>query len=79
MFINIILFDIGPFDAVHHIFALTVFEDQLYWTDWVTKSIERCHKYHCENYTTIATAIHRPMDIQVFHPYRQAPCNKIFT
>ncbi|XP_035218425.1 low-density lipoprotein receptor-related protein 1-like isoform X2 [Stegodyphus dumicola] len=61
----------GPYDAVHHIFALTVFEDQLYWTDWVTKSIERCHKYHCDNYTTIATTTHRPMDIQVFHPYRQ--------
>ncbi|XP_054720384.1 low-density lipoprotein receptor-related protein 1-like [Uloborus diversus] len=66
----------GPFDAVHHIFALTVFEDQLYWTDWVTKSIERCHKYHCENYTTIATTTHRPMDIQVFHPYRQTSLKK---
>ncbi|GIY95881.1 low-density lipoprotein receptor-related protein 2 [Caerostris extrusa] len=63
----------GQFDAVHHIFALTVFEDQLYWTDWVTKSIERCHKYHCGNYSTIATTTHRPMDIQVFHPFRQTP------
>ncbi|CAL1298011.1 unnamed protein product [Larinioides sclopetarius] len=63
----------GQFDAVHHIFALTVFEEQLYWTDWVTKSIERCHKYHCMNYTTIATTTHRPMDIQVFHPFRQTP------
>ncbi|GFY45676.1 low-density lipoprotein receptor-related protein 1 [Trichonephila inaurata madagascariensis] len=63
----------GQFDAVHHIFALTVFEDQLYWTDWVTKSIERCHKYHCANYSTIVTTTHRPMDIQVFHPFRQTP------
>nr|XP_042899679.1 low-density lipoprotein receptor-related protein 1 isoform X4 [Parasteatoda tepidariorum] len=63
----------GQFDAIHHIFALTVFEDQLYWTDWVTKSIERCHKYHCLNYSTIATTTHRPMDIQVFHPFRQTP------
>ena len=30
---------------LHHIFALSVFEDFLYWSDWETKSIERCHKY----------------------------------
>ncbi|XP_067123645.1 low-density lipoprotein receptor-related protein 1 isoform X3 [Centruroides vittatus] len=63
----------GPIDAVHHIFALTVFEDQLFWTDWETKSIEKCHKYHCHNFTTVTTTAHRPMDIQVLHPYRQQP------
>lgn len=63
----------GSMNAVHHIFALTVFEDYLYWTDWETKSIHRCHKYTCSNQTVVTTNIHRPMDIQVHHPFRQIP------
>ena len=62
-------------NKVHHVFALSVFEDYIYWSDWETKSIERCHKYHCTNITTLATTAHRPMDLQVYHPYRQIPLN----
>lgn len=50
---------------LHHIFAMTVFEDFIYWTDWETKSIEKCHKYRGDQRETILTTIHRPMDIQV--------------
>jgi integrin beta 2 len=60
-------------NKVHHIFALTAFEDYIYWSDWETKSIERCHKYHCTNVTTVTTSAHRPMDLQIYHPYRQLP------
>ena len=28
-----------------HIFAITVFEDSIYWTDWEHSSIRRAHKY----------------------------------
>ncbi len=28
-----------------HIFAITVFEDYIYWTDWEHSSIRRAHKY----------------------------------
>ncbi|KAG1687419.1 Prolow-density lipoprotein receptor-related protein 1 [Nymphon striatum] len=58
---------------LHHIFSLTVFEDYLYWTDWETKSVERCHKYTGENHQTIAKTIHRPMDLQIYHPNKQPP------
>ncbi|XP_047119261.1 low-density lipoprotein receptor-related protein 1 [Schistocerca piceifrons] len=57
----------------HHIFAITVFEDYLYWTDWETKSVERAHKYFGNDTKTLKTLIHRPMDIHVFHPFRQQP------
>ena len=50
---------------LHHIFAMTVFEDYIYWTDWETKSVEKCHKYNGTQRETIITTIHRPMDIQV--------------
>ncbi|KAI9558491.1 hypothetical protein GHT06_015278 [Daphnia sinensis] len=61
---------------LHHIFALTVFEDSIYWTDWETKSVEKCHKYNGGDRETIITTIHRPMDIQVYHPLRQRPLEK---
>jgi len=56
---------------LHHIFALTVLEDYLYWTDWETKSVERCHKYSGTDCSTLTTTVHRPMDIHVYHPLRQ--------
>ena len=62
---------LNPGLNLHHIFALTVFEDFIYWTDWETKSIERCDKYTGANPETILTAIHRPMDLAIYHPLRQ--------
>ncbi|XP_044727187.1 prolow-density lipoprotein receptor-related protein 1 isoform X2 [Chrysoperla carnea] len=63
----------NPDINLHHIFAVAVWEDYLYYTDWETKSIQRCHKYDGTNCTQLTTAIHRPMDIHVLHPYRQKP------
>ena len=54
-----------------HIFAMTLFGDYLYWTDWETKKIEKAHKFSGQNRSTVAQTIHRPMDVQVFHPLRQ--------
>lgn len=77
----------SPTVNLHHIFALAVWEDRVYWTDWETKSIESCHKDTGDNCTTLLTTIHRPMDIRVYHPYRQqqpkvnpckaAPCSTL--
>ena len=61
----------SPKAKLHHIFAISVFEDYVYWSDWETKSIERCHKYTGKKSSTILTAIHRPMDLAVYHPLRQ--------
>lgn len=63
----------NPSLYLHHIFAMAVWEDRIYWTDWERKSIESCHKDRGDNCTTLLTAIHRPMDIRVYHSYRQRP------
>lgn len=63
----------NPKLMLHHIFALAVFEDYLYWTDWETKAVERCNKYSGQDCKRLATMVHRPMDIHVYHPYRQLP------
>lgn len=56
---------------IPHIFALTLFEDYIYWTDWETKSINRAHKTTGANKTLLISTLHRPMDIHIYHPYRQ--------
>lgn len=56
---------------IPHIFALTLFEDYVYWTDWETKSINRAHKTTGTNKTLLTSTLHRPMDLHVFHALRQ--------
>ncbi|XP_025109713.1 low-density lipoprotein receptor-like isoform X3 [Pomacea canaliculata] len=55
-----------------HPFAITVFEDYLYWSDWPSESVRRYNKFgRRENVTTIAQGLEYPMDIHVYHKYRQ--------
>ncbi|XP_058118715.1 prolow-density lipoprotein receptor-related protein 1 [Anopheles ziemanni] len=56
---------------LHHVFAIAVWEDRIYWSDLDTKSIEYCHKFRGDGCGTLINTIHRPMDIRIFHPYRQ--------
>ncbi|KAJ8403984.1 hypothetical protein AAFF_G00343340 [Aldrovandia affinis] len=56
---------------IPHIFAMTLFEEYIYWTDWETKSINRAHKTMGTNKTMLISTLHRPMDIHIYHPYRQ--------
>jgi hypothetical protein len=54
-----------------HVFAMSVFEDYLYWTDWENKAVEKAHKYTGQNKTKVTAMTHRPMDIQVRRRRRQ--------
>lgn len=56
---------------IPHIFAMTLFEEYIYWTDWETKSINRAHKTLGINKTMLISTLHRPMDVHIYHPYRQ--------
>ena len=70
--------------GVRHVFAMTMFEDYLYWTEWETRSILSSHKgigryvteiengsTPLENVTEVQTNLFRPMDIHVVHPLIQ--------
>ncbi|XP_064634178.1 low-density lipoprotein receptor-related protein 4-like isoform X2 [Lineus longissimus] len=54
-----------------HPFAITIFEDELYWTDWHTKSIYKANKFNGNGVETVKTRLHFPMDIHTWHPQRQ--------
>uniref|UniRef100_A0A8C7Z4T7 Low density lipoprotein receptor-related protein 4 n=1 Tax=Oryzias sinensis TaxID=183150 RepID=A0A8C7Z4T7_9TELE len=57
--------------SLPHPFAITVFEDSLYWTDWHTKSINSANKFTGKNLEIIRNKLHFPMDIHTLHPQRQ--------
>ncbi|KAK6630731.1 hypothetical protein RUM44_002900 [Polyplax serrata] len=65
--------NINPEAKLHHIFAMTVFEDYIYWTDWELKTVERCNKYSGTDCKTMVKLVHRPMDVHIYHPFRQPP------
>ncbi|XP_043344111.1 low-density lipoprotein receptor-related protein 2 isoform X2 [Cervus canadensis] len=57
--------------TLSHPFAITVFEDTIYWTDWNTKTVEKGNKYNGSDRVALLNVTHRPYDIRVYHPYRQ--------
>ncbi|CAH1397949.1 unnamed protein product [Nezara viridula] len=58
-------------DKVPHIFAITLFEDYIYWTDWNLKGILRANKFNGHDYKVLRNTTHRPYDVHVYHPLRQ--------
>lgn len=58
---------------VKHPFSIDVFEDWLYWTDWESEVINRVNKFSGENLTHIANGVFSPMDVHVYHSYKQPP------
>lgn len=54
-----------------HPFAITVFEETVYWTDWNTRTVEKGNKYTGSGREALVNTTHRPFDIHVCHPYRQ--------
>lgn len=54
-----------------HPFAITIFEDAIFWTDWHTKSITTASKTTGAGLRVIHDHLHFPMDIHSYHPQRQ--------
>ena len=51
-------------------------QDYLYWTDWPSESVKRYSKFgqKDEQVKAIALNLRSPMDVHVYHPYRQPKC-----
>lgn len=63
-----IIAESGP---IKHPFALTVFEDYVYFTDWAPESIRRINRLHGGSKHIFKNDLKKPMAIQVLHPGRQ--------
>lgn len=58
-------------DLLSHPFAITLFENYVYWTDWRTNSVVRANKWTGGDVSVIQRTLSQPFDIQVFHSSRQ--------
>ena len=56
-----------------HPFALTLFEDTVYWTDWRTRSVLGANKETGKRMHVVLDNLHFPMQIHSCHPKRQRP------
>ncbi|XP_059475497.1 low-density lipoprotein receptor-related protein 1 isoform X2 [Neocloeon triangulifer] len=61
-----------------HPFAIALFENYVYWTDWRTNSVIRASKWNGSDVSVIQRTLTQPFDIQILHPSRQpkvkSPC-----
>lgn len=70
-------------EMLSHPFAIALFENFVYWTDWRTNSVVRANKWTGGDVSIIQRTVTQPFDIQIMHPSRQprnnngtSPCGK---
>lgn len=66
-------------ETLSHPFAIALFGNYVYWTDWRTNSVVRANKWTGSNVVVIQRTLTQPFDIQILHPDRQpidgvSPC-----
>ena len=54
-----------------HPFALSVFENHVYWTDWRSNAVVRANKWNGSDVVVIERTLSQPYDIKILHPSRQ--------
>lgn len=54
-----------------HPFAISLYENNVYWTDWRSNSVIRANKWTGTNVTAIQHTLTQLFDIKIMHPSRQ--------
>lgn len=56
-------------DNIFHPYSISVFEDKIYWSDWITYSLDVANKFTGKNQTTLLREVGKNfISIHVFHP-----------
>ena len=58
-------------ESLAHPFGITVFLDNMYWTDWQESKLSRANKFTGEEKVELASNLQSVMDVVVFHRQRQ--------
>lgn len=56
---------------IKHPFSIDIFEDWIYWSDWESEAIHRMNKFNGKEKSDILTEIYSPMDIHIYHHFKQ--------
>ena len=59
-------------NSLEHPFGISLFLDNMYWTDWKSDEVYRANKFTGEDEVTLATGLQIGMDVVVVHRQRQA-------
>lgn len=57
--------------VLRHPYALTVFEDSVYWTDRATEQVTQANKWHGGQQSVVIYNVHQPLGIVAVHPAKQ--------
>lgn len=65
--------EMKPSELIAHPFSIAVFEETLYWTDWITRTICKLDLLDGSNATAITEegSLESPMTVHVYHPLKQ--------
>lgn len=67
-------------DILSHPFAISVFENHVYWTDWRSTSVIRANKWNGSDIQVLQRTTSQPFGIQVLHssrqPWQPNPCGE---
>ena len=53
-----------------HPFSITLFESDVYWTDWRTTDVIKADKFNGSNIRVLDQILNQPCDIKIVHPSR---------
>lgn len=59
-----------------HPFAMSLYENYVYWSDWRTNSLVRANKWNGTKVEVIAQTFFQPFDVKIVHPSRQPKLNQ---
>lgn len=62
--------------GVQYPYAMTVFQQDIYWTDWTTRAVYRAGKDDGSGFTVLVQELqYRPNDIHVYAGSKQQACS----
>ena len=53
-----------------HPFSITIFESDVYWTDWRSSDVIKADKFNGSNIRVLDQILNHPCDIKIVHPSR---------
>ena len=53
-----------------HPFSITIFESDVYWTDWRSSDVIKADKFNGSNIRVLDQILNQPCDIKIVHPSR---------